>query len=219
MTTDIRPGDWRDHGAIACQSLICDPPFSARTHAGFRSMADTEIDYRPIMPTDAIDIARAWAPLVERWVVIFGDHISSAWHRDAWLAEGWYVFAPVVWARRDAPPRMCGDGPTSSCEYITIARRKGLGPDGSRPGHYVVVSPRDGFRGQKSLDGMRAIVRDYSRPGDLICDPYSGSGTTLVAADIEGRSAIGWERDAETFARAKKRIEMPRTAEMFGGVQ
>jgi site-specific DNA-methyltransferase (adenine-specific) len=54
---------------------------------------------------------------------------------------------------------------------------------------------------------MRAIVKDYSRPSDLIVDPFAGSGTTLIAAAIEGRRAIGAECDPETYAKAVKRIK------------
>lgn len=53
---------------------------------------------------------------------------------------------------------------------------------------------------------MRAIVRDYSRRGDLVCDPTAGGGTTLLAAAIEGRRAIGAEVDDETFRAAKRRL-------------
>ena len=53
---------------------------------------------------------------------------------------------------------------------------------------------------------MRAIVRDYSEPGDLVCDPCAGGGTTLLAAVIEGRRAIGAERDPDTFAKAVARL-------------
>jgi site-specific DNA-methyltransferase (adenine-specific) len=60
--------------------------------------------------------------------------------------------------------------------------------------------------GMKSLGGMRAVVRDYSRPDNLIVDPYAGSGTTLLAAAIEGRRAIGAEIDQKIFALAVKRL-------------
>jgi site-specific DNA-methyltransferase (adenine-specific) len=53
---------------------------------------------------------------------------------------------------------------------------------------------------------MRQIVCDYTLSGDLIIDPFAGSGTTLLAAAIEGRRAIGAEMDPKTFALAVKRL-------------
>jgi DNA modification methylase len=52
---------------------------------------------------------------------------------------------------------------------------------------------------------MRALVRDYSRPGDLIVDPCMGSATTILAAVIEGRRAIGAEMDPKTLRRLSSR--------------
>ncbi len=58
----------------------------------------------------------------------------------------------------------------------------------------------------KPLGLMRAIVRDYSRFGDLVVDPYAGGGTTLLAAAMEGRRAIGAEVDPMTFEKAVARL-------------
>jgi site-specific DNA-methyltransferase (adenine-specific) len=60
--------------------------------------------------------------------------------------------------------------------------------------------------GSKPLWLMRAIVRDYSRPGDVVCDPCAGGATTLIASVIEGRQAIGSELDPATHAKALNRI-------------
>jgi DNA modification methylase len=63
---------------------------------------------------------------------------------------------------------------------------------------------------------MRAIVRDYSRPGDLVCDPCAGGGTTLLAAIMEGRRAIGSEIDPVTFEKAVKRLrDAEKQADLF----
>jgi DNA modification methylase len=37
----------------------------------------------------------------------------------------------------------------------------------------------------------RAVMRDFSEPGDVVLDPFAGSGTTLVEALVNGRHAIG----------------------------
>jgi DNA modification methylase len=62
---------------------------------------------------------------------------------------------------------------------------------------------------------MRALVRDYSRSGQLVCDPCAGGGTTLLAAAIEGRSAVGAEMMPEHYAIAQKRIGRGYTPTLF----
>src|SRR5580704_13778745 len=34
-------------------------------------------------------------------------------------------------------------------------------------------------------------IRDFSNPGDLVCDPYMGGGTTIIEALAAGRRAVG----------------------------
>lgn len=60
---------------------------------------------------------------------------------------------------------------------------------------------------QKPLPLMRWIVENYTKPNDLIFDPFMGSGTTGVAALQLGRNFIGCELDPAYFAIAKQRIE------------
>jgi DNA modification methylase len=51
---------------------------------------------------------------------------------------------------------------------------------------------------------MERLVEDYSRPGDLVCDPCCGAGTTLEAALRTGRLAVGGDvlrEHAELSAR------------------
>jgi len=62
---------------------------------------------------------------------------------------------------------------------------------------------------------MRAIVRDYSRPGDLVCDPCAGAATTLLAAAMEGRRAVGSEMDPATLEKAQTRIARGFTPTLF----
>jgi DNA modification methylase len=62
---------------------------------------------------------------------------------------------------------------------------------------------------------MQALVCDYSRPNDLIIDPYAGSGTTLLAAAIEGRRCIGAEMDPNTYDLAVKRLSAGYTPNML----
>ena len=60
---------------------------------------------------------------------------------------------------------------------------------------------------QKPADLCEYLIRTYSNPGDVILDPFAGSGTTAVAAINSDRSFIGWERDEGYYNAALKRIE------------
>jgi DNA modification methylase len=57
------------------------------------------------------------------------------------------------------------------------------------------------------LELARRCVRLWSRPGDTVCDPYSGSGTTMIAAYLEGRKFIGAELMPVHFNESIKRFE------------
>ena len=50
------------------------------------------------------------------------------------------------------------------------------------------------------------ILKMSSNPGDMILDPFAGSGTSLVAAKILGRNAIGFELDSKYKDEAAKRL-------------
>ena len=53
----------------------------------------------------------------------------------------------------------------------------------------------------------RAVVQAFSRAGDLVVDPYMGSGTTAAAAVALGRNFLGAEKDPHYADLALKRVE------------
>jgi len=59
----------------------------------------------------------------------------------------------------------------------------------------------------KPLKLMSYLIVLGSRPNDTIIDPFSGSGTTCLAANILGRNAIGIEINPEYAKIAKARLE------------
>lgn len=59
---------------------------------------------------------------------------------------------------------------------------------------------------QKPVDLFRYIVRASSNLGDVILDPFMGSGTTAVAAIQEGRKFMGFEINKDYYDLANKRL-------------
>ena len=64
---------------------------------------------------------------------------------------------------------------------------------------------------EKPVDLCRWLVRTYSNKGETVLDPTMGSGTTGVAAMLEGRNFVGIEKDEKHFERAAERIEKAQT--------
>lgn len=215
---DLRLGDWREVLADIeeVDAVICDPPYGARTHAGNARMGEIPTARRSIkyfhwMPETVADFVADWAPRCRGWFACMtSDDLISAW-RSAYRGAGLYDFAPVVITSPRV--RLVGDGPASSAVYLMVARPRSIAYSrwGSLPGHYRAPVARGGHIGGKPERLMRSIVRDYTRTGDLVVDPCAGYGTTLRAAVVEGRRAIGAEIDADTHAKAIERLAMPYT--------
>jgi len=60
---------------------------------------------------------------------------------------------------------------------------------------------------QKPINLMRLIIEDYSKPGDVILDPFCGAGGTCIAAAITGRKYIGIDIDKAYCRIVRERIE------------
>lgn len=56
-------------------------------------------------------------------------------------------------------------------------------------------------------DLVRKILLNFTNEGELILDPFIGSGTTAIACIMEKRKYLGYELDKQTFDYATKRIE------------
>ena len=71
---------------------------------------------------------------------------------------------------------------------------------------------------EKPLELMRKIVLNASNPGDVVLDPFMGTGTTAVAALDLGRRFIGIELDERWFDAACHRIDAhQRQGNLFAG--
>jgi site-specific DNA-methyltransferase (adenine-specific) len=68
---------------------------------------------------------------------------------------------------------------------------------------------RVGYPTQKPLLLLERIIELASNPGEIVLDPFCGSGTTLVAAKLLGRNFIGYDRSQAAVELAKSRIMNP----------
>ncbi len=59
----------------------------------------------------------------------------------------------------------------------------------------------------------RRLIELYTFAGDVVLDPFIGSGSTAVAALITGRHFVGYDTDPGYVARARQRIDKQREAE------
>jgi DNA modification methylase len=140
----------------------------------------------------------------------------------AWLAErmdrdGLAFFHSVIWDKRN--PGM-GWRFRRQHEMVMVAHRRGgklrWSEDGrSIPNILSYYPPRDRVHpNEKPIDLVLAMLDRIARPGDLIVDPFMGSGTTLVAAKQLGLRAIGIELDEDFCGVAVKRLGQ---SVLFGG--
>jgi adenine-specific DNA-methyltransferase len=60
---------------------------------------------------------------------------------------------------------------------------------------------------QKPLSALLPLVETFSHPEATVLDPFTGSGSSLLAAKMLGRGYIGVEMDARYHAIAKQRLE------------
>lgn len=229
MTPDLRCGDWRDVLADVemVDAVITDCPYSEKTHTGSDDGAEAskkwdraigrpdcaaarqKITYAAWTETDVNTFVDSWAPRCRGWFCTITDHVLAPHWAAALERHGRYVFAPLPIVETGSRVRLTGDGPSSWTCWLVVARPKSeeFRKWGTLPGAYIGRGRGDREHiGGKDTEIMRAIVRDYTRPGDLVCDPCAGAATTLIAAAIEGRRAVGAEMDPATYEKARKRL-------------
>lgn len=65
---------------------------------------------------------------------------------------------------------------------------------------------RTGYDNQKPLRLLERVILSTTRPGDLVCDLFAGSGTTAVAAAAHGRRFLMLDCAETAVAVARKRL-------------
>ena len=141
--------------------------------------------------------------------------------------EGFKILNNITWQKTNPPPNLACRCFTHSTETILWAKK-----DLPRAKHYLDYEAMKAVNGgkqmkdvwtgpvikasekkhgkhptQKPLYLLERILLAASRPGDLVVDPFCGSGTTGVAATALGRDFIGIDLSQEYLSLARARLE------------
>lgn len=58
----------------------------------------------------------------------------------------------------------------------------------------------------QSVDGFERLVKTFSQPGDVVCDPFLGGGTTAIAALAQARRFVGCDVDERAIETSAGRL-------------
>ena len=192
--------------------VITDPPYDERTHAPGRARSlkdggsNIPIDFAPLSDFGFVP---ALLKASRRWVIAFcaleqlGEY-QKAFGHEAWTRAG-------IWHRLDGTPQLSGDRPAQTAEGIAIAHNPAAKRSWNRGGGRGLwaqgVERNDrAHPTQKPIKLMLRLIEDFTDPGDLILDPFCGSGTTGVAALRLGRRFIGVELKPKWAELARERL-------------
>ena len=120
----------------------------------------------------------------------------------------------ITWHKTNPIPA-CGNKYLSDTEYCLFFREKGVKIQGSfdtKFTYYVTpLNSKDkkqyGHPTIKPLDIIKNFIINSSNEGDIVLDPFMGSGTTPVACVETNRHYIGFEIDENYYNIACKRLD------------
>ena len=139
----------------------------------------------------------------------------------------------IVWFKPNAQPNITCRFFTESTEHLIWVSKNGngkkwkfnyeitkneiydsLNPKGKQTRNvwYIPLTPpQEKWAGnhptQKPIELLRRIIISCTNEGDVILDPFTGSGTTNYAALLYGRNSIGIEKDEKNLPIIRKRLE------------
>lgn len=209
--------------AKSVSAIITDPPYSNHVHSkqtrftrsNLRDNGGTsytyDLGFEAISAESRIDAALAFVRATSGWIILFTDAESvTAWKLALEYAGAIYK-RTCIWVKPTYQPQLTGDRPAQGyesicCAYGSIGRSKWNG--GGKAGVYYSAPQTGRFHPtQKPLDLMCRLVNDFTSIGDLVVDPYAGSGTTIAACKRLARRSIGFETNPRYVDLANARIE------------
>lgn len=136
---------------------------------------------------------------------------------------GFYVRSTLVWCKTNPCPQIYKIGYMSSTEFCIFAtKQKGAKhywnvERGQRQSYWIKPicqgNERTEHPTQKRLDIAEDMILQSAQKGNVLLDPFAGSGTFAVAAYNNGLKFICFEKDEDIFKMGQKRVEAE-TAQM-----
>lgn len=188
--------------AAAAGFVLTDPPYIANYHDRTgRSIANDATDawlkpafaqiYRVLKPNSFCVSFYGW-PNVDRFMA-------------AWKAAGFRIVGHVVFPKRY----------TSSTHHLRYQHEcayvlaKGYPKEPAYPIGDVIDFVYSGNKlhpTEKPLGALLPLIETFSHPGELVLDPFAGSGSTCYAAKALGRPYLGIELDENYHSGAVNRL-------------
>jgi DNA modification methylase len=207
------PDNYFGFGAI-------DPPYgidfqsSWRTESlRFKKIANDKkpfTDFLPVLFDKMKDGGRI--VLFYRWDVANDFQVAAA-------AAGFNVVSELIWDKvihGMGDLKACPGPQHESAIYLTKGRFEF---NGKRPKSIYrktrVVSSDQIHPNEKPVELYKAIIRDFSTPGDICVDLFVGSGNSLRAYEEIGLTYKAWELDPDYYAAAKNRMAKGIQADLF----
>ena len=214
----------------AVDHVITDPPYEAEAHTGGRRLNGRTIELRdrgireidlsplsfgPMTEHLRSEISQQIARCTRGWALVFCQaEAVNSWRMSLAEAGASYRRA-MVWIKPDGAPQLSGDRPAMGYESIVASwcgQGRSVWNGGGRRGVFTHNKRDRGYGGpnvhqtQKPVALMSELVSLFASPGQLILDPFMGSGTTLVAAKRQACRAIGIEIEEKYCEVAAERL-------------
>jgi DNA modification methylase len=202
-------------------AVVTDPPFEQEAHTAMRrTQKSIKTGIKVALGFAAItDDMRLFIPAwcqhkCDGWLLAFCQVEAVSDWRYAMEDSGLKYKRAMSWVKPDASPQFNGQMPAQGFECIAAAWC-GTGHSqwngGGRRGVFTHITNQPDREGthptEKPIPLMRDIVALFTNPGDIVLDPFMGSGTTGVACARLGRRFIGIEIEPKYFDIACRRIE------------
>lgn len=182
--------------------VVTDPPYGVRYRDRLnRTIANDDRPERILGAFD--DVYRVLKP--DTFCVSF-----YGWNRvdaflAAWRRAGFVPVGHLVWQKSYASSRSFLEARHEQAYLLAKGRpAKPAQPlSDVRPWQY---SGNSMHPTEKAVSILRPLVESFSKPGDLVLDPFAGSGSTCVAAAECGRRYLGIELEAQYCELARQRL-------------